>query len=168
MASIFGLKRCFPRVDLGWIFLTGPGMSGKSLDPKLASYRKCPGACQFLLDYKWVLVVSGFLKVPWTIWSCWWLISVKALFKSTWLCSRAFRISPIESLRVDTGQLSLQTRRYKLSLQYYMKLISNLDSPAYSSSKPCVPECSEASQALHLGWVSDSNHIWRTWRWNST
>ena len=44
----------------------------------------------------------------------------------------AFRAPPIESLQVDTGQPSLQTRRLKLSLQYYMKLKANPDNPAYS------------------------------------
>ena len=48
----FRLKKGLPR---GWFwlifFLTWPGMSGKSLNSKLVFYRKCPGSCQFLLDY---------------------------------------------------------------------------------------------------------------------
>ena len=48
------------------------------------------------------------------------------------LCSGAFRTSPIESLQVETGEPSLETRRLKLSLQYYMKMKANPENPAYS------------------------------------
>ena len=48
------------------------------------------------------------------------------------LCSGAFRTSPIESLQVETGETSLETRRLKLSLQYYMKMKANPENPAYS------------------------------------
>ena len=48
------------------------------------------------------------------------------------LCSGAFRTSPIESLQVETGKPSLETRRLKLSLQYYMKMKANPENPAYS------------------------------------
>ena len=40
--------------------------------------------------------------------------------------------SPIESLQVETGEPSLETRRLKLSLQYYMKMKANPENPAYS------------------------------------
>ena len=48
------------------------------------------------------------------------------------ICSGAFRTSPIESLQVETGEPSLETRRLKLSLQYYMKMKANPENPAYS------------------------------------
>ena len=48
------------------------------------------------------------------------------------LCSGAFRTSPIESLQVETGEPSLETRQLKLSLQYYMKMKANPENPAYS------------------------------------
>ena len=48
------------------------------------------------------------------------------------LCSGAFRTSPIESLQVETDEPSLETRRLKLSLQYYMKMKANPENPAYS------------------------------------
>ena len=38
----------------------------------------------------------------------------------------------IESHQVETGEPSLQTRRLKLSLQYYAKMKANLANPAYS------------------------------------
>ena len=41
------------------------------------------------------------------------------------LCCGAFRTSHIESLQVETGEPSLETRRLKLSLQYYMKMKAN-------------------------------------------
>ena len=46
-------------------------------------------------------------------------------------CSVAFRTSPIESLQVETDEPSLETRRLKLSLQYYMKMKANPENPAY-------------------------------------
>ena len=49
------------------------------------------------------------------------------------LCSGAFRTSPIESLQVETGEPSLETRRLKLSLQHYMKMKANPENPTYSS-----------------------------------
>ena len=48
------------------------------------------------------------------------------------LCSGAFKTSPIESLQVETSEPSLETRRLKLSLQYYMKMKANPENPAYS------------------------------------
>ena len=67
------------------------------------------------------------------------------------LCSGAFRTSPIESLQVETGEPSLETRRLKLSLQYYKKMKANPENPAYS----CVvnPEYKRlfiTSQGLYL------------------
>ena len=47
------------------------------------------------------------------------------------LCSGAYRTSPIKSLQVETGEPSLETRRLKLSLQYYMKMKANPENPAY-------------------------------------
>ena len=52
------------------------------------------------------------------------------------LCSGAFRTSPIKSLQVETGEPSLETRRLKLSLQYYMKMKANPENPAYSCVNP--------------------------------
>ena len=49
---------------------------------------------------------------------------------------------------------SLETRRLKLSLQYYMKMKANPENPAYS----CV---------VSFGYKTP-NPIWRTWRWIST
>ena len=48
------------------------------------------------------------------------------------LCSGAFRTLPIKSLQVETGEPSLQTRRLRLSLQYYIKMKANPENPAYS------------------------------------
>ena len=48
------------------------------------------------------------------------------------LCPGAFQTSPIESLHVETGEPSLETRRLKLSLQYYMQMKANPENPAYS------------------------------------
>ena len=66
------------------------------------------------------------------------------------LCSGAFRASSIESLQVQTGEPSLETRRLKLSLQYYIKMKANPENPAYS----CVvnPEFKSliTSQGLYL------------------
>ena len=47
------------------------------------------------------------------------------------LCSGAFGTSPIKSLQVETGEPSLETRRLKLSLQYYMKMKANPENPVY-------------------------------------
>ena len=41
------------------------------------------------------------------------------------LCLGAFRTSPVESLEVETGQMSLEIRRLKLSMQYAIKLYTN-------------------------------------------
>ena len=48
------------------------------------------------------------------------------------LRSGAFITSPIKSLQVETGEPSLETRRLRLSLQYYMKKKANPENPAYS------------------------------------
>ena len=48
------------------------------------------------------------------------------------LCSGAFRTSPIESFQVEIGEPSLETRRLKLSLQYYMRMKANPENLAYS------------------------------------
>ena len=48
------------------------------------------------------------------------------------ICSGTFRTSPIESLQMETGEPPLDTRRLKLSLQYYMKMKTNPENPAYS------------------------------------
>ena len=46
------------------------------------------------------------------------------------LCSGAFRTSAIESLQVETGEPSLETRRLKL--QYHMKMKASPENPVYS------------------------------------
>ena len=57
------------------------------------------------------------------------------------LCSGAFRTSPIESLQVETGEPSLETRRLKLSLQYYIKMKANPENPGILvCCQPRVPE----------------------------
>ena len=43
----------------------------------------------------------------------------------------AFRTSPVNSLYVEANEPSLNLRRKKLSLQYYLKLKSNLDNPTH-------------------------------------
>ena len=43
----------------------------------------------------------------------------------------AFRTSPVESLYVEAGELPLEERRIKLSLQYITKLKSTPSNPAY-------------------------------------
>ena len=43
----------------------------------------------------------------------------------------AFRTSPVESLYVEAGELPLEHRRIKLSLQYVIKLKSSPRNPAY-------------------------------------
>ena len=49
------------------------------------------------------------------------------------LCSGAFRSSPIPSLLVDAGELSLDQRREKLGLQHYLRLQALPDSVAYNT-----------------------------------
>ena len=44
----------------------------------------------------------------------------------------AFTPSPIESLYIEANEPPLTLRRYKLELQYYIKLISCLQNPAYN------------------------------------
>ena len=44
----------------------------------------------------------------------------------------AFRTSPVESLYVEAGELPLENRRIKLSLQYITKLKSDTSNPAYN------------------------------------
>ena len=44
----------------------------------------------------------------------------------------AFRTSPVESLYVEAGELPLEERRVKLSLQYLTKLKSTPANPAYN------------------------------------
>ena len=43
----------------------------------------------------------------------------------------AFRTSPVESLYVEAGELPLEQRRIKLSLQYITKLKATPSNPAY-------------------------------------
>ena len=43
----------------------------------------------------------------------------------------AFRTSPVESLYVEAGELPLEQRRIKLSLQYITQLRSTPSNPAY-------------------------------------
>ena len=45
----------------------------------------------------------------------------------------AFRTSPVESLYVEAGELPLEERRIKLSLQYITKLKSTPSNPAYNT-----------------------------------
>ena len=44
----------------------------------------------------------------------------------------AFRTSPVESLYVEAGELPLEQRRIKLSLQYITKLKSTPSNPAFN------------------------------------
>ena len=44
----------------------------------------------------------------------------------------AFTTYQIESLYIEANELPLSLRRYKLTLQYYTKLISCLQNPAYN------------------------------------
>ena len=46
----------------------------------------------------------------------------------------AFRTSPIESLYAEANESSLNLRREKLSLQYYTKLVANVENPAYETA----------------------------------
>ena len=48
------------------------------------------------------------------------------------LCLGAFRTSPVDSLYVEANEPSLDLRRLKLTLQYIIKLIANIDNPAYN------------------------------------
>ena len=48
-------------------------------------------------------------------------------------CLRAFRTSPVQSLYVEANEPPLGMRWTRLSLQYYVKRISNEVSPAYSA-----------------------------------
>ena len=48
------------------------------------------------------------------------------------ICTGAFKSSPIPSLLVDAGELSLDRRRTKLGLQHYLRLFALPGSPAYN------------------------------------
>jgi hypothetical protein len=48
------------------------------------------------------------------------------------ICLGAFRTSPIPSLHVEAGELPLDLRRRKLTLQYIIKLKSNPANPAHN------------------------------------
>ncbi len=45
------------------------------------------------------------------------------------LCLGAFRTSPVESLEVESGEMCLDLRRLKLSMQYAIKLYTNQNNP---------------------------------------
>ena len=47
------------------------------------------------------------------------------------LCLGAFRTTPVYSLYAEAGEPALSTRRLKLSLNYYIKLFSEPNNPAY-------------------------------------
>jgi len=49
------------------------------------------------------------------------------------LCTGAFRSSPIASLYVEAGEMSLEHRRAKLTLQHYSRLGRLADSPTYNT-----------------------------------
>ena len=51
--------------------------------------------------------------------------------RSLRLALRAFRTSPVNSLYAEANEPSLNLRRKKLSLQYYLKLKSNPDNPTH-------------------------------------
>ena len=48
----------------------------------------------------------------------------------------AFATTPIKSLYIEANKPPLSLRRYKLALQYYIKLISCSQNPAYN----CIME----------------------------
>jgi len=48
-------------------------------------------------------------------------------------CLRAFRTSPVASLHVEAGELSLELRRQQLCLQFICELRSNPCNPAFNS-----------------------------------
>jgi len=50
------------------------------------------------------------------------------------LCLGAFRTSPVESLQVEANEPSLAQRREQLSVQYALKLASNIHNPAYEAT----------------------------------
>ena len=52
--------------------------------------------------------------------------------QGTRLCLGAFRTAPVESLYVEANEPSLDLRRLTLTLQYIIKLIENIDNPAYN------------------------------------
>ena len=49
------------------------------------------------------------------------------------LATGAFRTSPVESLYAETGEMSLKMRRRQLALQYYVRVIHDIESPVYSA-----------------------------------
>ena len=55
------------------------------------------------------------------------------------LCLGVFRTSPVCSLYAEAGEPSLENRRLKLSLNYYVKVYSETENPAYEclESKIC-------------------------------
>ena len=68
----------------------------------------------------------------------------------------AFRTSPVESLYVEAGELPLEERRIKLSLQYLNKLKSKPSNPAYNSYCAFHPEFEQkyfrnSKTIAHLG-----------------
>ena len=50
------------------------------------------------------------------------------------IARRAFTIHPIESLYIEANEPPLYLGRYKLTLQYYTKLISWLQNPVITAS----------------------------------
>ena len=50
------------------------------------------------------------------------------------LCLGGYRTSPVDSLYVEVNEPTLDLRRLKLTMQYIVKLIANIDNPAYFSS----------------------------------
>ena len=49
-------------------------------------------------------------------------------------CLGDYRTSPVDSLYVEVNEPTLDLRRLKLTMQYIVKLIANIDNPAYFSS----------------------------------
>ena len=47
------------------------------------------------------------------------------------VCLGAFRTSPVDSLYVEGNDPTLDLRRLKLTLQYMVKLKTNIDNPAF-------------------------------------
>ena len=61
----------------------------------------------------------------------------------------AFRTSPVQSLYAEAGKPSLEHRRLKLSMKYYLKINSLSDNPCYSLiNDPPPPELFERSKTL--------------------
>jgi ribonuclease HI len=52
----------------------------------------------------------------------------------------AFKSTPIESIYILANEIPLNMRRKKLSLQYYFKLRSNINNPAYNQAIPIKDE----------------------------